>query len=197
MRHHFVPRGGCRCRSRLEKSTIAAPTLDGITVVCAQELTLTRVHPEIRRISRSHLVVMHALGVSSLLTCPRDPASRRRSRSTSPSCATQGVVAACTLGRRCRARAPWDPPSQPLPPRRRAHLRGSRATCVSSGSDVAAASTSPPCAPQGAITALALGIRRYKRVPRIRRRALAPRIRRRRAPLGGGSVTIGIAKTEP
>ena len=81
MRHHFVPRGGCRRRSRLGKSAIAAPTLDGIAVVRAQGSTLVRVHPEFRRISRSHLAVMHALGVLSLLACPRDPSSRRRSRS--------------------------------------------------------------------------------------------------------------------
>lgn len=70
MRHHFVPRGGCRRRLRLGKSAIAAPTLDGIAVVCAQESTLARMNPEIRCTNRSHLVVMHALGVSSLLTCP-------------------------------------------------------------------------------------------------------------------------------
>jgi hypothetical protein len=76
MCHHFVPRGGCRRRSRLGKSAIAAPTLDGITVVRAQGSTLARVHPEIRCISRSHLAVMHVLGVPSFLTCPRDPPSR-------------------------------------------------------------------------------------------------------------------------
>jgi hypothetical protein len=43
---------------------------------------------------------------------------------TSPPCAPQGVAAACTSGRRCRARAPWDPPSRPLVHRRRAHLMG-------------------------------------------------------------------------
>jgi hypothetical protein len=81
MRHHFVPRGGCRRRSRLGKSAIAAPTLDDITVVRTQGSTLARVHPEIRRISRSHLAVMHALWAPSLLTCPRDPPSRCRNRS--------------------------------------------------------------------------------------------------------------------
>jgi hypothetical protein len=89
MRHHYVPRGGCRRRSRLGKFAIAAPALDGIAVVRAQGLTRVIVHPEIRRTSRSHLAVMHALGVPSLLTCPQDP------------------------------------PSQPLPPHRRAHLKGS------------------------------------------------------------------------
>jgi hypothetical protein len=73
MRHHFVPRGGCRPRSCLGKSAIAAPTLDGIAVVRAQGSTLTCVHPEIRHIIRSHFAVMHALGVPSLLICPRDP----------------------------------------------------------------------------------------------------------------------------
>jgi hypothetical protein len=71
MRHHFVPRGGCRRRSRLGKSAIAAPTLDGIAFVRALGSTPTCVHPEIRRTNRSHLAVMHALGVPSLLTCPR------------------------------------------------------------------------------------------------------------------------------
>jgi hypothetical protein len=62
MRHHFVHRRGCHRRSRIGKSAIAAPTLDGIAVVRAQGSTLTCVHPEIRHISRSHLAVMHALG---------------------------------------------------------------------------------------------------------------------------------------
>jgi hypothetical protein len=61
MRHHFVPRGCCHRRSCLGKSTIVAPTLDGIAVVRAQGLTLARVHPKIRRTNRSHLAVMHAL----------------------------------------------------------------------------------------------------------------------------------------
>jgi hypothetical protein len=55
------------------------------------------------------------------------PEIRRRTTTaapTSPSCAPQGVAAACTSARHCRARAPWDPPSQPLPHRRRAHLMG-------------------------------------------------------------------------
>jgi hypothetical protein len=51
-------------------SAIAAPTLDGIAVVRAQGSTLARVNPEIRRISRSCLAVMHTIGVPSLLTCP-------------------------------------------------------------------------------------------------------------------------------
>jgi hypothetical protein len=122
MRHHFVPRGGYRRRSRLGKSAIAAPTLDDITVVRSQGSTLVRMHPEIRRINRSHLTVMHALGVSSLLTCPDIRRRAAAATTTSLSCATHGVATACTSGRRCRARAPWAPPSRSLPPRRRAHL---------------------------------------------------------------------------
>jgi hypothetical protein len=149
MCHHFVPRGGCRRRSRLGKSAIAAPTLDGITVVRAQGSTLAPVHFEIRRISRSHLAVMHVLGVSSFLTCPRDPPTRCRSRSHLTVVRNLRGRFACTSGRRCRARAlsrsavatagtslsctphgatatcvPSDPMPQPLPPRRRARLRG-------------------------------------------------------------------------
>jgi hypothetical protein len=70
MRHHFVSRGGYRRRSRLGKSAIAAPTLEGIAVVRAQGLTLARVHLEIRCTSRSQLAIMHAFGVPPLLTCP-------------------------------------------------------------------------------------------------------------------------------
>jgi hypothetical protein len=119
-----VPREGCRRRSRLGKSAIAAPTLDGIAIVRAQGSTLARVHPEIRRISHSHLDVMHALGVPSLLTCPEIHRRAAAASPTSQSCATQMVVVACTTGRRCRARVPRDPSPRRLPPRRRAHLMG-------------------------------------------------------------------------
>jgi hypothetical protein len=149
MCHHFVPRGGCYRRSCLGKSAIAAPTLDDIVVVRAQGLTLACVHPEICRTSRSHLAVMHALGVPWLLTCPQDPSSRRRSRShvtvvrtsrgrcrvhlreTLPRSCPPGSTAR-PLSPRRRAHlmgstshaCPQDPMPQPLPPRRRAHLRG-------------------------------------------------------------------------
>jgi hypothetical protein len=125
MRHHFVPRGGCRRRLRLEKSAIAAPTLDGIAVVRAQGSTLARMNPEIRCTNRSHLPVMHVLGASSLLTrpprsvvAPPQPLPRHRRAHL------KGSLPACTSARHCRARAPWDPPSRPLPHRRRAHLMG-------------------------------------------------------------------------
>jgi hypothetical protein len=113
-----------------------------------------------------HLVVMHALGVPSLLTCPRDPPSRRRSRSivtvvrTSSGCCRVHLKE--TLPRSCpsgstvrplppRRRAqlmgplsrvcPRDPMSQPLPPHRRACLRGTIAARWPQGS--AAASVFP------------------------------------------------------
>jgi hypothetical protein len=122
MRHHYMPRGGCRRRSRLGKSTIAAPTLDNITVVRAQGLNLACVHPEIHRTSYSHLAVMHALGVSSLLTCPRDPPLHRRSHLTDMR-TPRGrcrVHLRETLSRSC----PEDSAPRPLPPRHRAHLMG-------------------------------------------------------------------------
>jgi hypothetical protein len=119
-----VTRGGCRHRSRLGKSAIAAPTLDGITVVRAQESTLGRVHPEISRTIRSHLAVMHTLGVSSLLTCPRDPPSRHHSRSHLTTMCTSRGRCCVHLRGRCRAHALRDLPPRPLPPRRRAHLMG-------------------------------------------------------------------------
>jgi hypothetical protein len=156
MRHHFVPRGGCRRRSRLWKSAITAPTLDGIAVVRAQGSALARVHPEIRCTNRSHLAVMNTLGVSSLLMCPRDLPCVAAAAPISPPCAPQGVAATCTSGRRCRGRCHL------------AVVRTSRATtaCVPSGSDAAAAPTSLPCAPQGGHRrTLASGIRRYERVP--------------------------------
>lgn len=156
MRDHFMPRGGCRCRSRLEKSAIAAPILDGITDVHAQGSTIARVHPEIRRISRSHLAVMHALGVSSsLLMCPRDPLSRCRSRSHLTVVRNSRGCSVCTSRRRCHARAP--------PPSRSAVATvatspsctpyGPVAACMPSRSDAAAAPTSPSCTPQGAFVA--------------------------------------------
>jgi hypothetical protein len=152
-------------------------------------------NPEIRCTNRPHLAVMHALGVSSLLTCPRDPPSLRRSRSH--------VTVVRTSRGRCRvhlsemllrssptgstaAAAATSPSCAP---------HGAAATCVSSGSDAAVAPTSLPRAPQGSAAASvsprsavarllpgsamrALGIRHRERVPQICHRALAPRIRR-------------------
>jgi hypothetical protein len=147
MRHHFVPRGGCRRRSRLGKSAIAAPTLDDITVVRAQGSNLRAC---ILRSVASAAPTSPSCTPLGCRRCSRAPEIRRRAAATtttSPSCATQGVATACTSGRRCRACAPWDPPSQSLPPRRRAHLMGATIACMPSGSDAAAAPTSPPCAP--------------------------------------------------
>jgi hypothetical protein len=115
--------------------------------------------------------VVHALGVSSLLTCPRDPSSRHRNRSP---------VTAVRTSRGCDS----------------VHLRETLSRSSPTGSTAAAAATSPSCTPHGAITACvpsgircrsrsrlaavrASGIRCRERVPQIRRRALAPRIRRR------------------
>jgi hypothetical protein len=110
-------------------------------------------NPEIRCTNRSHLVVIHALGVSSLLTCPRDPSSHRCSRSH--------VTAVCTSRGRCcvhlretlsrssptgsaTAAAATSPSCAP---------HGAAAACVPSGSDAVAAPTSPSCAPQGSMAA--------------------------------------------
>jgi hypothetical protein len=138
MRHHFVPRGGCRRRSCLGKSAIAAPTLDGIAVVRAQGSTLARMHPD-----RSYLTIMHTLGVSSLLTCPRDPSSHRRSYSH--------VTVVPTLRSRCRVHLREMLPCS-CPPRSAAATspscapHGPAAACVPSGSDAATAPTLPSCA---------------------------------------------------
>jgi hypothetical protein len=136
-------------------------------------------NPEIRCTNRSHLVVMHALGVSSLLTCPRDPPSRRRSRSH--------VTVVRTSRGRCRVHlretlsrssptgsAPAIAATSPL-----CAPHGAAAACVPSGSDAAAAPTSPPCAPQGSAAA-----------------SVSPRSGVARASQGGG-VTAGIDKTKP
>jgi hypothetical protein len=128
MHDHFVPWGGCRRRSRLGKSAIVAPTLDGIIVVRAQGSTLVRMHPKIHCTNRSYLAVMHALGVSSLLMCPRDPSSRRRSRSH--------VTVVRTSRGRCRV-----------------HLRETLSRSCRPRSTVTAAATSPSCAPHRAVAA--------------------------------------------
>jgi hypothetical protein len=157
---------------RLEKSAIAAPTLDGIAVVHAQGSTLARMNPDPlhqplppRRHERlTDVVVAHM---------PRDPPSRRRSRSH--------VTAVCTSRGRCRV-----------------HLRETLSRSSPMGSAVATASTSLSCAPHGGRRRVrALGIRcrsrshlaavrasgicRRARVPRS---AVAPQMleRRRRWP---------------
>jgi hypothetical protein len=177
MRHHFVPRGGCRRRLRLEKSAIAAPTLDGITVVRAQGSTLARMNPEIRCTNRSHLAVMNALGMSSLLTCPRDPQSRRRSRSHVTAVRTSRGrysvhlrESATNLREKLSRSSPTGSAAAAAATSPSCAPHGAAAACVPSRSDAAAAPTSPPCAPQGSAAASVS--------PQIRRRALAHRIRR-------------------
>jgi hypothetical protein len=141
MHHHFMPRGGCRRRSRLGKSAIAAPT--------------------------------------------------------SPSCATQGVTTACTLGRRCCAPAPRIRRARLLPPpRHRAHLMGPLLRACPR--DL----MSQPLPPHRACL----------RDPSPRACPLDPPSRAcppdppscacsqdppPRAPLEGGGVTVGVAKTQP
>jgi hypothetical protein len=195
MHHHFVPRGGCRLRLRLEKSAIAAPTLDGITVIRAQGSTLTRMNPKIRCTNRSHLVVMHALGVSSLLTCPRDPPPqplprhRRAHLKGSLPRAPQGDAVTLEphgIRRRGRChiavvRTSWG----------RRRVRALRIRCRSR-SHLAAVRTS--------------GIHRRERAPLDPSSQACPLDRPSRAcsqdspsraPLRGGGITTGIAKTEP
>jgi hypothetical protein len=111
---------------------------------------------------------MNALRMSSLLTCPRDPPLRRRSRSH--------VTAVRTSRGRCRvhlretlsrsspmgsavATAGTSPSCAP---------HGAAAACVPSGSDAAAAPTSPPCAPQGSAVAPQM-LERRRRWPSQRR----------------------------
>ena len=175
MRHHFVPRGGCRRRLRLEKSAIAAPTLDGIAVVRAQGSTLARMNPEIRCTNRSHLVVMHALGVSSLLTYPRDP-SRRHNRSH--------VTVVRTSRGRCRVHLRETLSRSSPTGCGRCHIA---VVCTSWGRRHVRA-LGIRCRSRSRLAAVhASGICRRERVPQIRRRALAPRIRRRARLSGVGA----------
>jgi hypothetical protein len=165
---------------RLEKSAIAAPTLDGIAVVRAQGSTLARMNPEIRCTNRSHLPVMHVLGASSLLTrpprsvvAPPQPLPRHRRahlKGSLPRAPQRDTVALEPHGIRRRSRChiavvhtSWG----------RCRVRALGIRCHSR-SHLAAVRAS--------------GIRRHERVPLIRhrecvpqihRRALAPRIRRR------------------
>jgi hypothetical protein len=198
MRHHFVPKGCCRRCSRLRKSAIVAPTLDDIAVVRAQGLTLARVHPEIRRTSRSHLAVMHALGVPSFHIPPRSvvaqpqplPPHRRAHLKGSLPRAPQGDIAtlvppgihrrAHLMGAPPRA-CPRDPMPQPLPPRRRARLRGANAARWPQGSaavSVSLGSTVASVSPRSAAACLLLG-------------SATTRASR------DGGVTVSVAKTEP
>jgi hypothetical protein len=165
------------------------------------------VHPEIRRISRSHLTVMHALGVSSLLTCPRDPPSRRRNHYH------------LTVVRNSRGRY-------------RVHLRETLPRLCPLGSAVTVVATSSSCTPHGGhhrVHAFGIRCRCRSHLAAVRAlgrpspcaglndplpRACPPDPPSRASPpdppsracsqdppshvpLGGGCVTVGVAKTEP
>jgi hypothetical protein len=107
-------------------------------------------HLEIRRICCSHLAVMHALGVPSLLTCPRDTSPRHLSRSHLTTVRTsrgrcrvhlkETLSRSCPLGSVAAAAAtsPSCAPHEVV------------VACVPSGFDAAAAPTSPSYVPQGA-----------------------------------------------
>jgi hypothetical protein len=141
--------------------------------------------------------------------CSRAPKIRRRADAAAPtslSCVTQGVAAACTSRRRCRAHAPRDPPPRPLPPRRRAHLMGSPPRACPR--DL----MSHPLPPRrrarlrGAIAArwprgsaaasVSLGSAVASVSPRSTVARLLPGFADARDSRGGG-VTVGVAKTEP
>jgi hypothetical protein len=105
---------------------------------------------EIRCFNCSHLVVMHALGVSSLLTCPRDPPPRHRNRSH--------VTVVRTSRGRCRVHlretlSRSSPTGSAAATSLSCAPHGAAAACVPLGSDAAAAPTSPLCAPQGSAAA--------------------------------------------
>jgi hypothetical protein len=108
---------------------------------------------EIRCFNCSHLAVMHALGVSSLLTCSRDPPPRHRSRSH--------VTVVRTSRGRCRVHlretlsrsSPTGSAAAAAATSSSCAPHGAAAACVPSGSDAAAAPTLPLCAPQGSAAA--------------------------------------------
>jgi hypothetical protein len=110
-------------------------------------------NPEIRCTNRSHHAVMNALGMSSLLTCPRDPPSRRQNRSH--------VNVVRTSRGRCRVHlretlsrsSPTGSATVAAATSPSCAPHGAVAACVPSGSDAAAAPTSPPSAPQGSSAA--------------------------------------------
>jgi hypothetical protein len=137
---------------RLEKSTIAAPTLDGIAVVRAQGSTLARMNPDPlhqplppRRHERLTDVVVAHMPPGSTVAPPQSlPRHRRAHLKGSLPRAPQGdVVALEPHGIRRRGRwhiavvcTSWG--------RRRVRVLGIRCR---------AAPTSPPCAPQGSAVA--------------------------------------------
>jgi hypothetical protein len=101
----------------------------------------------------------------------RAPGSATATAATSPSCTPNGAIAAC----------PWDPMPQPLPPRRRARLRGPSPCTGLRDPPPRACPPDPPsraCPPD----------------PPSRACSQVPPPR---APLRGGGVTVGVAKTEP
>jgi hypothetical protein len=116
---------------------------------------------------------------------------------TLSSCVTQGVADVCTSGRRCHARAPQDPPSWLLSPRRRAHLMGPSPRACPRDSMLRSLPPRRRARLRGGHhRALASGIRRRERVPRSAVARLLLGSAAARASLGWG-VTIVVAKTEP
>jgi hypothetical protein len=120
---------------------------------------------------------MNALRMSSLLTCPRDPPSRRRSRSH--------VTAVRTSRGRCRV-----------------HLKETLSRSSPMGSAVAAAGTSPSCAPHGAAAAcVSSGSDAEPLPPRRRARLRDPPSRacpqiRRCATDAGAAAAVAIVETD-
>jgi hypothetical protein len=134
---------------------------------------------------------------SSLLTCPRDQQSCRRSHShltiVRNSRSRCHVHLRETLPRSC----PRDPPSRPLPPRRRAHLMGPPPRACPWDP------MSQPLQPRRRARLRGPSPRAGLRDPPQRACPLDPLSRAcslnppSRAPLGGVGVTVGVAKIEP
>jgi hypothetical protein len=110
-------------------------------------------NPEIRCINRSHLAVMHALGVSSLLTCPRDPPSCRHSRSHVTVVRTSRGRYRVHLRETLSCSSPTGSAAAAAATSPSCAPHGAAAACVPSGSNAAAAPTLPSCAPQGSAAA--------------------------------------------
>jgi hypothetical protein len=165
-----------------------------LTSVCIQNSI--KIGPPPCGTAASHLGCATTSTAVVVAHVPRDPSSRRRSRShltvvrnSRGRCRVhlrETLSCSCPLGSTAAATSPSCTP------------HGVAVACVPSGSDATTAPTSPLCVPQGDHRrALASRISRRERDHQIRRRALAPRIRRRARLSGGGAVTTGVAKTEP
>jgi hypothetical protein len=139
---------------------------------------------EIRCRSRSHLAAVRASRIRRRERVPPDPPSRACSQDP-PSRAPHGATVACVPSgsdaaaappcRRARLRDPPpraclpDPSSRACsqnPPSRAPHRAA--ASCVPSGSNDAAAPTSPPCSPQGSAPRACPQIRRRARLLEVR-----------------------------